>query len=78
MAEAVQKAVASTKLSKKKIKKEIFEKLAGALSEYKNKLDKKKFESKLKKASKLFAVDLIKASKKTKKPAKLKKVVTEK
>ena len=45
----------------------MFEKLSGALAEYKNKLDKKKFESNLKKASKIFAVDIVKALKKERK-----------
>ena len=47
--------------------KEVFEKLAGALAEYKSKLNEKKFENNLKKASKLFAVDIVKAIKKDRK-----------
>ncbi|MEO8763671.1 MAG: hypothetical protein ABI416_05260 [Ginsengibacter sp.] len=55
------------KHTKKETQKEVFEKLSGALAEYKSKLDGKKFETKLKKASKLFAVDIVKAIKKDRK-----------
>jgi hypothetical protein len=73
MADTEQKVPAIKKLTKKQAKKEVFEKLSGALAEYKNKLDKKKFESKLKKASKLFAVDIAKAFKKDQKSNSAKK-----
>lgn len=55
------------KISKKQTQKAVFEKLSGALAEYKNKLDKKKFDTNLKKASKIFAADLVKAFKKERK-----------
>ena len=61
------KQVLVKKITKKQAQKAVFEKLSGALAEYKSKLDKKKFESKLKKASKLFAVDIVKAAKKDRK-----------
>ncbi|MEP6948180.1 MAG: hypothetical protein ABI863_02850 [Ginsengibacter sp.] len=53
--------------TKKETRKEVFQKLSGALAEYKSKLNEKKFENKLKKASKLFAVDIVKALKKDRK-----------
>ena len=55
------------KFIKKETRKEVFEKLAGALAEYKSKLNEKKFENNLKKATKLFAVDIVKAIKKDRK-----------
>lgn len=67
MTDTEQKPVVIKKLTKKQARKEVFKKLSGALAEYKNKLDKKKFESNLKKASKLFAVDIAKAFKKDRK-----------
>jgi hypothetical protein len=64
------------KISKKKAKALVYDKFANALSEYKSGLKPKKFEAKLKKASKLFAADIAKATtkpndttKKTKKKA---------
>ncbi|MEP6750050.1 MAG: hypothetical protein ABJB86_20085 [Bacteroidota bacterium] len=78
MADTEQKAATVKKLTKKQAKKEVFEKLSGALAEYKNKLDKKKFENNLKKASKLFAVDLAKAFKKDRKVKSAKKTLTKK
>ena len=59
-----EKTMIVKKPTKKETQKEVFEKLSGALAEYKSKLNEKKFESKLKKASKLFAVDIVKAYKK--------------
>lgn len=61
------KTVIVKKPTKKETRKEVFEKLSGALAEYKSKLDEKKFENKLKKASRLFAGDIIKAIKKDRK-----------
>ena len=58
------KMVVMKKPTKKETRKEVFEKLSGALAEYKGKLNEKKFENNLKKASKLFAVDILKAIKK--------------
>jgi hypothetical protein len=78
MADTEQKTIAAKKLTKKQAKKEVFEKLSGALAEYKNKLDKKKFENNLKKASKLFAVDLAKAFKKDRKAKSTKKATAKK
>ncbi len=55
------------KLSKKTTQKEVFEKLSIAFADYKSSLNKKKFENKLKKASKLISVDIVKAIKKDRK-----------
>jgi hypothetical protein len=55
------------KLLKKETRKAIFDKLSGALSEYKGKVSKKKFESNLKKATRLFLGDVIKSIKKDQK-----------
>jgi hypothetical protein len=78
MTDIEQKPAVVKKLTKKQAKKEVFKKLSGALAEYKNKLDKKKFESNLKKASKLFAIDIAKAFKKARKLKSVKKVVEKK
>jgi len=48
------------KFSRKELRKVVYEKLAGALAEYKPELKEKKFKNNLKKASKLFAADLAK------------------
>ncbi|MCX6319341.1 MAG: hypothetical protein NTW29_18840 [Bacteroidetes bacterium] len=48
----------SESLSKKDLQRLVFEKLAGALGEYKENLKEKKFTRNLKKASKLFAADI--------------------
>ncbi|MEO6313428.1 MAG: hypothetical protein ABIU63_17515 [Chitinophagaceae bacterium] len=61
------KQPATKKITRKEARKAVFEKLSGAMAEYKSKLDKKKFENNLKKASKLFAGDLMKAFKKDRK-----------
>lgn len=64
---------ASKKMSKKEARKLVYTKLVGVLAEYN--LEKKKLETKLKKASKLFAADIAKAANKaTPKTKKLKKV----
>ncbi len=78
MEKAVQPPVLVKALSKKETKKAVFEKLSGALSEYKNNFGKKEFENKLKKASKLFAVDIARSTKKEKKPAIAKKTAKQK
>ncbi len=52
------KALPAKKVTKKEARKIVYEKLAGALAEYQNGSNKKKFENKLKKASKLFATEL--------------------
>jgi len=68
----------SPKLSKKEARKIVYEKLSGALAEYRANVKEKKFDSNLKKASKLFAADIAKAlakqKQKLKKPAKIKAV----
>lgn len=68
----------SPKLSKKEARKIVYEKLSTALAEYKANLKEKKFDSNLRKASKLFAADIAKAvakqKQKLKKPAKIKAV----
>ena len=48
------------KLTKKQARTEIFEKLSVLLANYKNGSDSKKFDRKLKKASKLFAPLILK------------------
>jgi hypothetical protein len=48
----------SESLSRKDVRKLIYEKLADALVEYKENLKGKKFSRNLKKASKLFATDI--------------------
>lgn len=58
--------------SKKQVRKEIGEKLAGALAEYKQELGEKKLATRLKKISKLISRDLQKVSKKQRR-AKVKK-----
>ena len=52
--------------TKKQVRKEIFEKLTGALADYKQDLGEKKFATRVKKASKLISRDLEKLSKKHK------------
>lgn len=52
------------KVSRKELRKVIYNKLEGALSEYKDMVKEKRFTSNLKKASKLFAADIAKASNK--------------
>ncbi len=62
-----QKVTIAKKPTKKDAEKEVFEKLSGALAEYKSNLKEKKFQKNLKKASKLFAVDIVKSLKKDRK-----------
>jgi hypothetical protein len=57
------------KISKKKVRKQIYAKLAGALAEYKSGLKEKRFKSNLKKASRLFAADIAKTIGKKKEKA---------
>ena len=68
----------SPKLSKKEARKIVYEKFSNALAEYKANLKEKKFDTNLKKASKLFAADIAKAiarqKQQLKKPAKIKAV----
>ena len=51
------------KVTKKELRKQVYEKLAGALAEYKNGFSEKKFDNRLKKVSKVFALDIAKAVK---------------
>ena len=64
------------KVTKKELRKVVYEKLAGALAEFKDTVSEKKFKNKLKKASKLFAVDIAKAAKRIPKASTEKEVVT--
>lgn len=59
----IEKDLPVKKVTKKELRKQVYEKLAGALAEYKNGLNEKKFDSKLKKVSKVFALDIAKAVK---------------
>jgi len=60
---------APKKVTKKELRKVVYEKLAGALAEFKSNVSEKKFESRLKKASKLFAVDIAKGTRRSEKLA---------
>jgi len=60
----------SKKLSKKEGRQLVYNRLVVALAEFKTGIKDKKFESNLKKASKLFADDLAKAANKTKQKSK--------
>ena len=51
------------KVSKKELRKQVYEKLAAALSEYKAGINEKKFDNRLKKVSRVFAQDISKAVK---------------
>ncbi|HET6994855.1 MAG TPA: hypothetical protein VFI06_07725 [Chitinophagaceae bacterium] len=63
-------------ITKKTIRKEarqkVYDRLAAALAEFKTGTNEKKFEKKLKKTSKLFAVDIVKSTYGTGKTAKKK------
>ncbi len=61
------------KITKKTISKELQSKISDALSGYKSLFELKDFESKVKKASKLFATDVLKEKK-----IKVKKVIVKK
>ena len=63
MAEKVKPS--AKKLTKKQARTEIFEKLSVVLATYKNGSDSKKFDRKLRKASKLFAPLILKQGGKT-------------
>jgi hypothetical protein len=56
--------------SKKQVRKEVGEKLAGALAGYKQELGEKKLATHVKKVSKLISRDLLKISKKQKRTKK--------
>lgn len=65
-----QETVAPSVSTKKQVRKEIVEKLTGALADYKKQLGEKKLATRVKKASKLISRDLEKLSKKHKHKAK--------
>lgn len=75
---AIKKAVPLKKVTKKEINKEINDKLANTLASYKVKIGEKKFNNILKKASKIFAESLVKASRKDNKTVAVKKKVAKK
>jgi hypothetical protein len=56
--------------SKKQVRKEISEKLEGALAQYKQELGEKKLATRVKKVSKLISKDLLKISKKQRRNSK--------
>ena len=74
MADSALKLKKIKKLTKKEIRNEVSTRLSGALEDYKNKLGEKKFTNNIKKASKLFAVDLTKAFRKEAKAISKKKI----
>jgi hypothetical protein len=63
------------KVSKKDLRKQVFEKLAAALSEYKAGINEKKFDNRLKKVSRIFAQDIAKAVKSGKRKNREKNIV---
>lgn len=65
-----QETVAPSTPDKKQVRKEIGEKLADALSDYKKELGEKKLATRVKKVSKLISRDLLKISKKQKRNGK--------
>ncbi len=65
-----QETVTPSVSKKKQVRKEIFEKLTGALADYKKELGEKKLATRVKKASKLISRDLEKLSKKHKQQVK--------
>ena len=67
-----QETVSPAVSGKKQVRKEIGEKLAGALAGYKQELGEKKLATRVKEVSKLITRDLLKISKKQKKTAKKK------
>jgi len=67
-----QETAAPAVTSKKQVRKEIGEKLAGALAGYKQELGEKKLATHVKKVSKLISRDLLKISKKQQRTTKKK------
>ncbi len=65
-----QETVHPTTPDKKQVRKEIGEKLADALADYKKELGEKKLATRVKKVSKLISRDLLKISKKQKRNGK--------
>ena len=59
-----QETVTATTPNKKQVRKELAEKLTGALADYKQELGEKKLATHVKKVSKLISRDLLKVSKK--------------
>jgi len=72
------KKAASKEVYKREARQKVYDKLALALAEFKIGIKDKKFEKKLRKASKLFTVDIIKASKDRDKTPKIPKKKLEK
>ena len=70
---SIQTTTAASTLNKKDARKDIYKKLENALNEYRDQFREKRFEAKLKKASRLFADDLGKRIKKNKDKSKKKK-----
>ena len=64
--------------NKKEARQKVYDKLAVALAEFKTGIKDKKFEKKLRKASKLFTVDIKKTSKEQAKTPKIPKKKLEK
>jgi len=67
-----QETMAPATASKKQVRKEVGEKLAGALAGYKEELGEKKLATHVKKVSKLISRDLLKISKKQQRTTKKK------
>jgi len=67
-----QETVVPATATKKQVRKEIGEKLAGALAEYKQELGEKKLATHVKKVSKLISRDLLKINKKQEQKSKKK------
>jgi hypothetical protein len=59
-----QETATATTPTKKQVRKELADKLTGALAEYKQELGEKKLATHVKKVSKLISRDLLKVSKK--------------
>lgn len=59
-----QETITETTPTKKQVRKELAEKLTGALADYKKELGEKKLATHVKKVSKLISRDLLKSSKK--------------
>ena len=70
------KKAASKKTIRKEARQKVYDKLAAALADFKTGTNEKKFEKKLRKTSKLFAVDIVKSAYGTGKPAKKKMAPT--
>jgi hypothetical protein len=64
-----QETVNPTAPDKKQVRREIGEKLAGALADYKQELGEKKLATRVREVSKLISRDLLKISKKHRKDA---------